>query len=49
MEREKELYDLLLKMEEQKQEESDQYWLVQYQRLLSTKPVSIASKVSEFS
>ncbi|XP_063728261.1 E3 ubiquitin-protein ligase LRSAM1-like [Symsagittifera roscoffensis] len=44
MEREKELYDLLLKMEEQKQEESDQYWLVQYQRLLSTKPVSIASK-----
>ncbi|XP_075255549.1 E3 ubiquitin-protein ligase LRSAM1-like isoform X2 [Convolutriloba macropyga] len=42
--REKEIYNLLLKMEEQKQNETDQYWLVQYQRLLSSKPASIASK-----
>ena len=44
MVREKEILKLLEQMEQQKQNESDQYWLVQYQRLLSSKPVSIASK-----
>ena len=42
--REKEISQLLMQMEQQKEDENEQYWLVQYQRLLSMKPASIASK-----
>ena len=42
--REQEISQLLKEMEQQKEDENEQYWLVQYQRLLSMKPASVASK-----